>query len=95
MSPENTFILFTNRNCMVFDKNGEQIVEYQKLVSCYHRASAKRVNEMLDTCVKFQFSDFRNFLHDVTKKEIQYLLGTRTKKMDLDEIHDQRQKNNH
>ena len=47
-----TFFLFTNRNTMVFDDDGEQDSHMQTAISCYS-INKKKAQKILDSCNKF------------------------------------------
>lgn len=76
--------LFTNRNMIVFDDKGEQDAEAQSSVSCYD-IDAARAQSAVDSCTEFYLAKWREWRHSVTKREIEYLLGLRTKERDLGE----------
>jgi len=67
-------ILFTNRNCLIFDENGEQITDYQMAISCSHIDPdiARKATEESET---FSISKFRQWIQEITREEMQYLLG--------------------
>jgi hypothetical protein len=73
--------LFTNRNCLVFDENGEQIPEYQVAITCYSldRDVAKKV---CDEATEFHICSWREWEHEITKKHMMYLLGLVTREDD-------------
>ena len=73
--------LFTNRNCLVFDENGEQIPEYQAAITCYSldRDVAKKV---CDEATEFHIGSWREWEHEIPKKHMMYLLGLVTREDD-------------
>lgn len=66
--------LFTNRNCLVFDENGEQIVKYQRDISCSH-INKKIARQATIEAADFHLGKFREWVHDITREEMQFLLG--------------------
>ena len=82
--PVGRVILYTNRNIMVFTQCGHQIPDYQKAVNCY-KVDKKLAQEIADKAQKFDLSKWRGSSIEITKKEFEYLLGLRTKKMDMEE----------
>ena len=80
-----TVCLFTNRNCMVFDEQGEQMVKYQRAISCY-KVDKKLAMEVATSGAELFLSQWRAWMHPISSKEFQYLLGLRTRAMDLAEI---------
>lgn len=80
-----TMVLFTNRNCMVFDADGHQITRYQKAISCY-KVNPKLALQATQEAEVFRISCFRDWTHDIRRENMQYLLGIRTPDMDLADI---------
>lgn len=74
--------MFTNRAFMIFDSNGEQIPHYQKHITSY-RLNKKVAQEVAKKAQKFYLSCFREWRHQITRQEFQYLLGLRTRQMDI------------
>ena len=66
--------LFTNRQCLVFDKDGIQIPEYQAEITCYslNKEIAKRVCE---EATEFHICSFKEWEHPITKRHMMFLLG--------------------
>jgi hypothetical protein len=89
MNTPHSVWLFTNRNIMVFDAHGSQIPDAQGAVSCYH-IDAKAAARVLDQAQELYIAKWRQWAHAITRKEMQYLLGLRTKEMDLQEHGDAR-----
>jgi len=85
MSKPHTFWLFTNRHIAVFDRDGNQLGDAQDTVSCYH-IDSEAVSRVLDQAEVFEIVKWREWKQPVTKKDIQYLLGLRTREMDLQEL---------
>ncbi len=73
--------LFTNRNSMIVDESGDQIGEAQAAIGCYevHPAEALRLT---NEATEFYISKWQEWAHPITRKEMQYLLGLRTREMD-------------
>ena len=86
MIKAHTMWLFTNRNCMIFDEDGNQMTEYQNAISC-NSIDKKRALEITNKAEKFVLSKWSSheFFH-ITRKEMQYLLGIRTHEMDLKDL---------
>ena len=84
MPKPHTFYLFTNRNCMVFDENGEQMPELQACVSCYN-VDADHAREVLAQCREFFVAHWGSQRIEVKRRHIEYLLGLRTLEMDVQE----------
>lgn len=76
--------LFMNRNCMVFDKEGSQLPEYQRGITCY-RVDKKIARAVAAEAKEFHISSFREWSRPITRRSFEYLLGLRTRKMDTDE----------
>lgn len=70
----NKIYLYTNRNCLVFDTDDAQIPEYQIAMSCYKldKALARRATE---EATRFGIGKFREWMHEISREEMQYLLG--------------------
>jgi hypothetical protein len=83
-------VLFTNRNIMVYNLKGNQIPFYQKSVSCYS-INKKIAQEIADKAEKFFIARWTEWFEPITKKEFEYLLGLRTRAMDLAEATDENQ----
>lgn len=66
--------LFTNRNCLIFDENGEQITEYQSKVSCSY-LDKKIALQATEEAITFRICKFREWEHEISRDEMQYLLG--------------------
>jgi len=77
-------ILFTNRNLTVYNARGNQIPVYQRAVSCYG-INKKLAREIACKSERFFLAKWKGWFEPITKKEFEYLLGLRTKKMDLEE----------
>lgn len=73
--------LFTNRNCLVFDENGDQMEDFQKAINCYDldREKAMQVSGMGE---KFYIAKWQEWAHEISRESFQYLLGLRTREMD-------------
>lgn len=79
-----SFWLFTNRNCMVFDPAGNQVPDAQSAVSCYD-LDPIAAQAVLDETQEFYLCRWNEWSHPVTKRDIEYLLGLRTRERDLAE----------
>lgn len=77
--------LFTNRNCMIFDRDGNQIPEDQNAIDCYHLNKEAALRITLEA-EEFRLAQWSKWEHAITRKEMQYLLGIRSKEMDLKQI---------
>ena len=80
-----SFYLFTNRNTLVFNEDGEQCVEDQRACNCYD-VDKDALQKVLDQCSTFYISKYSVWIHVVSKKEIEYLLGLRTRELDTAEL---------
>ena len=79
-----TLYLFTNRNCTIFDHNDEQDVKAQQEIGCYR--IGENAQSVIDSCDIFYLSKWMDWNHEISKKEMEYLLGLRTKERDLEEM---------
>lgn len=77
-----TMHLFTNRNCCAFDENGEQIVEYQRAINCYD-IDPEMAMQATEEAENFYISKWREWNQAISRIEMQYLLGLRTRMMDM------------
>jgi hypothetical protein len=84
MKPVSVY-LFTNRNCLVFDKGGKQIAKYQRAITCY-RVDKKIARELAEKTTEFYISKFGEWVKPISRLSFEYLLGLRTRKMDLEEL---------
>lgn len=84
MSKAYSIYLFTNRNMMIFDREGNQLPEEQGMVSCYN-LNREGLAPVIDQAEEFFIAKWRDWTMRISKKELQYLLGMRTLQMDLDE----------
>jgi len=69
-----TVYLFTNRNVIVFDDQGQQISELQGKVNCYG-LDTQAVMIIANNAQQFRISKFREWAFDITREEFLYLLG--------------------
>jgi hypothetical protein len=76
-----TITLYTNRNIMVFDREGKQLPEYQQ-ISCY-ALCRKKVLELSRKAVRFRIAKYGEWEHVISRQEFEYLLGVRTLKTDI------------
>lgn len=80
-----TVILFTNRNCLVFNEAGQQIAEAQAAISCYH-VDKRKAREVAQKGGKFYLACWGDWHHEISRRSFEYLLGLRTREMDVAEI---------
>jgi hypothetical protein len=66
--------LFTNRNCLIFDKKGEQIPEYQRAISC-SSLDKELALKVTNESQKFFIAKWREWEHEIHCEEMQWLLG--------------------
>lgn len=81
----NEIYLFTNRNWMVFDAQGNQMPEYQGAINCYGINDAALAERAISEAKLFYVCKWKDWEEEVTKREMQYLLGLRTREMDLED----------
>lgn len=76
--------LFTNRACMAFDRDGQQVIWAQLAIDQYgiHRPLARRA---VSQATEFRLSQWRGFDKIISRLEMEYMLGLRTKEMDMAE----------
>ena len=73
-----SFILFTNRNALICDKQGEQIVELQRKIGCYPSDPNDEQSVLLDVyeskpvIVLCRYGKWR---HEISFTELCYMLG--------------------
>jgi len=80
-----SFTLYTNRNCMVFDQVGTQVPDAQYAVDCY-RILPVVAQYVLDATETFYIAKWGDWSHEISQIEMEYLLGLRTKELDLNLI---------
>lgn len=66
--------LFTNRNCLIFGDDDNQICEYQAKISCLHM-DKKFARKIINESEIFYISKFREWSHEISRDEMKYLLG--------------------
>ena len=66
--------LFTNRNCLVFDEEGDQIPEYQRAITCYS-LNKKLARQACDEAEEFHIGSWRVWEHTIDRRQMIYLLG--------------------
>lgn len=76
-------ILYTNRNWMVFDADGQQMPDYQQAVSCFEIANADLARRAIAEAYLLGIAKWGVWRHEITRTEMEYLLGLRTREMDL------------
>lgn len=74
-------ILFTNRNLIVFDEEGKQH-DLQNAVDCYE-INQGLLDELLQQPARYYLAKWREWKHEIRKKEFEYLLGQRTREKDM------------
>lgn len=74
--------LFTNRNALIFDEKGEQIPEAQGAIDCYSIDPAV-ARQVCNEAREFHIAKWGGWSHEITRKEMLYLLGLVTKEEDL------------
>ena len=77
-------ILFTNRNLIVFDEEGKQH-DLQNAVDCYEINQAL-LDELISQPATFHLAKWREWKHEISRKEFEYLLGQRTREKDLADL---------
>jgi hypothetical protein len=77
-------ILFTNRNLIVFDEEGKQH-DFQNAVDCYF-IDEGLLNSLLSQPARYYIAKWREWKHEISKKEFEYLLGQRTREKDLADL---------
>ena len=81
-------ILFTNRNLLVFDKEGKQ-TDYQDCVDCYN-IDEKKLKILLNLPAEYYICRWGEWQHQISKREFEYLLGQRTREKDIQELKQQK-----
>lgn len=66
--------LFTNRNCLVFDKDGNQIVKYQAAISC-STLDPEVAFKATEEAEEFHIGKFREWEHEINRDSMRFLLG--------------------
>lgn len=82
IKPPHSVWLYTNRNCMVCDADGAQIPELQAAINCYDIDPRLALQITIDA-QKFYLMKWCAWSHEITREEMQYLLGLRSRDMDL------------
>jgi hypothetical protein len=77
--------LFTNRNVLIFDEAGLQIPEAQSAISCYE-VNPTEALRLTNEASEFYLTQWDYWAHAISRRDMQYLLGLRTREMDLAEI---------
>lgn len=85
MQKAKLMVLFTNRQCLVFDENGEQIPQYQAAIS-YYSINKKLAKQACEEAVEFHIGAWREWEHEITKKHMMYLLGLIKRADDVAEL---------
>jgi hypothetical protein len=83
-----TMVLYTDRNVLVFDEAGNQILRYQRAMTCY-RINKKLALQATQEARNFEISQWLGWSQKITRREMQYMLGLRMKEMDVKEINDE------
>lgn len=84
MKTVSSLYLYTNRNVMAFDIDGQQVSEAQGAIDCYH-IDIDIARKVCGEATKFYISKWREWNQEISRKEMEYLLGLRTLEMDLRE----------
>ncbi|RMH11306.1 MAG: hypothetical protein D6698_16605 [Gammaproteobacteria bacterium] len=75
----NSVWLFTNRNTLFFDKDGNQIVEYQKLIGWIDDGSKEDIEELarilLEQKPMVYIAKWREWKHQISIEEFFSILG--------------------
>ncbi len=82
-------ILFTNRNLIVFDEAGKQ-THWQNAVGSYE-INEELLAKLLEQPATYYISKWRQWIHEISRKEFEYLLGQRTREKDIADISIDRQ----
>lgn len=82
-------ILFTNRNLIVFTEEGEQDAHLQGAVDCYE-INEEVLQELLSQPARYYISKWREWKHEITRQEFEYLLGQRTREKDIADLEKER-----
>jgi len=67
-------VLFTNRNCLIFDEAGDQVPELQGSISCSHLDKDIALQATMEA-TEFHISKRTIWGHKITREEMQWLLG--------------------
>ena len=62
-----SLIIFTNGNCMAFDKSEEQISKYQGNI---HKLN---MNYIIDNSKKIEISKYGEWIHEIRREESKFL----------------------
>lgn len=81
-------ILFTNRNLIVFDEEGNQ-THWQDAVDCYE-INESLLTELVCQSARFYLSKWKEWKHEISCKEFEYLLGQRTREKDIADLKEKR-----
>ena len=70
---------------MIFDENGKQMTKYQNAISCYS-IDADEALKITKEAQSFFIAQWLGSSFQISRKEMQYLLGLRTREMDIEDI---------
>jgi hypothetical protein len=73
-------ILFTNRNCLIFDEDGNQMCEYQSKISHSH-IDKNIARKVISEAKKFSLCKFREWIHEISVDDMKCLLGVHENQM--------------
>lgn len=79
-----SLICYTNRNVAAYDFEGNQIIKYQEAMTCYKIDKAIAM-QVVKEARFFYVAKWGEWSKEITRKEMEYLLGLRTLEMDLEE----------
>ena len=77
-------ILFTNRNIIVF-REGKQDTVLQGAVNCYD-IDQPLLDLLLLSSATYSIAKWREWRHDISRQEFEYLLGQRTREKDIADL---------
>ena len=66
--------LFTNRNCLIFDEDGNQMCEYQSKISHSH-VDKKIARKVIGEVNKFYLCKFKEWIHEISMDDMKCMLG--------------------
>jgi len=66
--------LFTNRNCLIFDEDGNPMCEYQSKISHLH-VDKRLARKVIGESQRFYLSKFREWIHEITMDDMKCMLG--------------------
>lgn len=78
--------LYTNRNIIVFNQHGNQDPVAQTAVDCY-AINPRMAQDVINDTEQFNLAKWAAWSHQITKREMEYLLGLRTRARDMEEVY--------